>query len=239
MSSLQFPEKTSLDYFISIYLPGFLTALVFLSVVDQECWIDEIYINSDSSRVCTEEHTGESGKELDKPCGAGNSESNNTYLHFVNSGIALALYTVYLIAAPLLFGTLSDGLRHFFSRTLYSFISYISCKYCNFLESLRECLEFLRWRFPSKQGYVEWKKDGLSENIYLRRVDKSYFLYYTYEFFGNFSITIFISGIILFFEGKDITGMPIIVGSIVFIFCIFSMKAFWDDNNELCDKWDL
>ena len=230
---MKFPEKEGLEYFICIYLPGFVIAIAFLSLATHEHWIEEILLGIEENtraeaKAEAEQTSSQAGlkklKELEEA----------DYLKIINSGIVLAFYTFYFIASPFLFGSLADGFRHSCSRCLYKWFK----------------LKLFEWRFPTKAGYMKWvvgaNKDIFNENIYLRRVDKSYFLYHTYEFFGNVaSSTIILSSIYIGHLihtqtlTENITHPKFLMVAFLLILCLFSMNTFWKENETLCKDWDL
>ena len=152
--------------------------------------------------------------------------------------LLLAVYTFYFISTPFIFGGLADGFRH--------------CVAERISDSCKEKFTFLKWNYPRKEGYKKVKKE-LSENIYSRQLDKSYFLFHAYEFYGNFNCAILIASFIYFlncfsiwlsdyikwFSVSSYSIFLLLIAAFTFILCYFSMRYFWRENNHLSNDWGL
>jgi hypothetical protein len=217
MNALNYPEKSGIVYFISVFLPGFIIALVLLYALAHEPWLREL--------LPEEPKVDKGGSMEDHP---------NVAVSFMSGsgGALIAIYSAYLIAAPFMFGLISDAMRHMISRFTLFIFKKLGCSW----------FQWLRWNFPTKEGFLQSDKcPKLSENILLRRADKSYLLYHTYEFFGNTFFAILISSVILIISPSSSMHIDYYILTFVIalsaIFCSFSMYSFWLDNEELCEVW--
>lgn len=220
--SLQYPQRENLEFFLCIYLPGFLIAIAFLIVIHQEHWIDKLII--DYQKL---EHPKVQVQDKKATLNKLNPDNVNN----INSGLVLAIYALYFIAVPLIFGTLTDGLRHSCSR----------------LCGNRFNIKFLKWRYPTRAGYMDWVNDqnekSFNEAIYIRKIDKSDLLFHAYEFFGNiiFSIVFLFLAYMYYQSDPQIKDILIIFSLAVvsIALCLIFMYVFWKENEEHCKKWLL
>lgn len=153
MNSSIYPEKSAIEYFISIYLPGFIIAILFLYHINH----DHILIKILPSL----------------------SENPPNELKETIGNTLVGVYTIYFITVPVIFGLITDSLRHIFSSMVFWCFD----------------IKWLVWSFPTKEAYIESSNLKISETILLKRASRSYLLYSVYEFFGNifFSLIFIIS----------------------------------------------
>ncbi|GJL76468.1 hypothetical protein [Nitrosomonas sp.] len=108
---MQYPRREGLEYFISVYLPGFLTAIVLISAAAHDKWIHNILlppdnVSTDSSNTSAKEQNEEKNDVNDTSDNSLTDEKNkkpeklNTKL--INNSLTLAFFAFYFIVGQYL-----------------------------------------------------------------------------------------------------------------------------------------